>query len=940
DLTSDDPDEGTYTITLNGTGTGPDINVQAGGLDVGTHDFGSSNVGVAVGPTTFTIQNVGTGPLEVSGFSLSAGDFSGSLATPVTIPASGSETFDITFTPTTTGLRSATIDLTSDDPDEGTYTITLNGTGTEPDINVQVGGSDVTTYDFGTVYQPLTSVPVIFTIQNTGGGSLNVTGSSLSGANATDFTVTGLTTGTMVSGGSSTFTVIFTPGGTGVRSASLSISSDDPNENPYDITLSGTGGSGATPEINLKIGATDYASGTGTCDFGDVYPGSAKTVSFTIENTGAGTLTLADTPLVGTTDFSVEGPDITVIPGYGSLTFTVTFIPSGAWPFADILTINSDDADEPAYTINLIGNGTAAAAPDIDVSINGTEYLTGSTYDFGDIQSGDSGTVTLIITNSGSTDLNIASDAMNLGTDYFETGPGSTLLAAGASTTLDVTFSPTAAGFLSDYIEIGSDDPDEPAYQITFTGNGTLLPVPDISVEAVSVARPSGGYFDFEALYGGSAVTVTFTIENLGNATLDLYAPYVALSGHQAGDYSITAFPSSTSIAPTGTTTFDVEFDPSAKGLREAAVMIPSNDPDEETYIINLNGLPVIPLMMVHGGWTPDTSVYDPTTNTFSAGVSMTDMVDAGGHSFLIDSGTEAGKYMVIHGAGGTTTTLYDPGVPPAAPTVSGTYSTVTNVDSGAHSFQITGGAHIGEYLVVCGATTTINLFNPATPGFEDATPYGINLGSSAYTGSFHFTNDDDDMVVIIGNNSAGYRVFDQDGTNTFGSLQSIPSAQIWEGGHGTRIISGMYPGYMLIIEGGLAGSDRTWLFDPSTSPTHAAGPSLSGNAFGGSFSIPIVTGPYAGRILVVHGNNGSATSIYNSIDNTMSAGPNLPTPAMSGAFCFKITGGPYNGWYKIMHSSAYLDTTLFDPETLQFTDEGETLWSFVGLGASTFPAR
>ena len=232
-------------------------------------------------------------------------------------------------------------------------------------------------------------------------------------------------------------------------------------ENPYTITLSGTGGSGAVPEINLKIGATDYPSGTGTYDFGEVYPGSAKTVTFTIENTGAGTLTLAGAPLTGTSNFSVEGPDITSIPGYGSVTLTATFIPASAGSFSDTLTINSDDADESVYAISLDGTGAAAAVPDIDVTINGTEYLTGSTYDFGDIQQGDSSVVTLTITNSGSTDLNIISDAMNLGTNYSEGGPGLALLAAGGSTTLDVTFSPTVAGPLTDYIAIGSDDPDE-----------------------------------------------------------------------------------------------------------------------------------------------------------------------------------------------------------------------------------------------------------------------------------------------------------------------------------------------------------------------------------------------------------------------------------------------------------------------------------------------
>ncbi len=238
ELTSDDPDEGTYTVTLNGTGTGPDINVQVGGSDVGTHDFGPSNVGVAVGPTTFTIQNTGTGPLTVSGYTLSAGDFAGTLATPVTIPGPGSATFDITFTPTATGLRTATIELTSDDPDEGTYTVTLNGTGTAPDINVQVGGSDVGTHDFGPSNVGVAVGPTTFTIQNIGDGPLTVSGYTLS---AGDFAGTLATPVTIPGPGSATFDITFTPTATGARSATIELTSDDPDEGTYTVTLNGTG---------------------------------------------------------------------------------------------------------------------------------------------------------------------------------------------------------------------------------------------------------------------------------------------------------------------------------------------------------------------------------------------------------------------------------------------------------------------------------------------------------------------------------------------------------------------------------------------------------------------------------------------------------------------------------------------------------------------------
>ena len=283
DLVSNDPDEATYTVTLNGTGTGPDINVQVGGTDVGTYNFGSSNIGVPVGPTTFTIQNTGTGPLTVTGFTLSAGDFAGSFATPATIAAGDTSTFTITFTPTALGARSATIDLVSNDPDEATYTVTLNGTGTGPDINVQVGGTDVGTYNFGSSNIGVPVGPTTFTIQNTGTGPLTVTGFTLS---AGDFAGSFATPATIAAGDTSTFTITFTPTALGARSATIDLVSNDPDEATYTVTLNGTG---TGPDINVQVGGTDV----GTYNFGTVYqPLTSVPVAFTIQNMGTGNLNI------------------------------------------------------------------------------------------------------------------------------------------------------------------------------------------------------------------------------------------------------------------------------------------------------------------------------------------------------------------------------------------------------------------------------------------------------------------------------------------------------------------------------------------------------------------------------------------------------------------------------------------------------------------------
>ncbi|MEY8837517.1 hypothetical protein AB9K41_00595, partial [Cribrihabitans sp. XS_ASV171] len=56
--------------------------------------------------------------------------------------------------------------------------------------------------------------------------------------------------------------------------------------------------------------------------------------------------------------------------------------------------------------------------------------------------------------------------------DFAITQPSSTVLAAGSSTTFQVTFDPSAAGLRSATISIPNDDADEAPYDFTVTGSG------------------------------------------------------------------------------------------------------------------------------------------------------------------------------------------------------------------------------------------------------------------------------------------------------------------------------------------------------------------------------------------------------------------------------------------------------------------------------------
>ncbi|QEG02659.1 Calx-beta domain protein [Stieleria maiorica] len=95
----------------------------------------------------------------------------------------------------------------------------------------------------------------------------------------------------------------------------------------------------------------------------------------------------------------------------------------------------------------------------------------------------------------------------------------------------------------------------------------------------------------------------TFTIENYGSMNLDLSS--VSITGAHSGDFSITQPPAAV-VAPGGSTTFEVTFDPSAAGRRNARVLIVNNDPNESTFAFTVSGLAtnlrVEQIQVNHGG--------------------------------------------------------------------------------------------------------------------------------------------------------------------------------------------------------------------------------------------------------------------------------------------------------------------------------------------------
>ena len=207
-----------------------------------------------------------------------AADFS--VVTQPTSPvAPGANTsFQVRFAPGAAGPRSATVSVGNNDANENPYDFALLGTGvtaaSDPEINVLGNGATIidgdTTpsgtdhTDFGNTDFPNGTVTRTFTIQNLGTGALTVNPVTLSGANATDFSVITQPARTVAAGGTTSFQVRFSPGALGTRSATLSVGNNDANENPYDFALRGTGvtpGSGSiSREVWSGVGGTSVAN--------------------------------------------------------------------------------------------------------------------------------------------------------------------------------------------------------------------------------------------------------------------------------------------------------------------------------------------------------------------------------------------------------------------------------------------------------------------------------------------------------------------------------------------------------------------------------------------------------------------------------------------------------------------------------------------------------
>ncbi len=230
-----------------------------------TFDFGNVDVGASSTTKTFTITNVGPDPMTIGAINITHTDaaefiFTNVDANDVTVDPNGIVEFQVTFSPTSVGEKTAIVEI----PFYGSSLaiVSLSGCSGAPDIT-----SDLTSKDFGEVGVGSVNITTqVFTISNVGDDDLLIDVVSLTGTNASEFliTVDNCSNLTLPPGASCTLTAAFNPTSAGEKTASISIPSDDPDEDPYLISLAGTAIAAKEVTIDNEDGEAGGASSTGT----------------------------------------------------------------------------------------------------------------------------------------------------------------------------------------------------------------------------------------------------------------------------------------------------------------------------------------------------------------------------------------------------------------------------------------------------------------------------------------------------------------------------------------------------------------------------------------------------------------------------------------------------------------------------------------------------
>ena len=250
-----------HTVSLTGTGVGPDAKLSFSALS-----FTEQPLGTTSGPQLETLTNDGSVKMTIAGVS-TTGAFAQSNNCGTSLPAGANCVINVTFSPTVAGNNSGVL-IVLDNAPGNPHTVVLSGdavSGSVPEVYLSPSPMS-----FGGQPDSTTSAAQVLTLTNTGNATLQITNSSLTGS----FTLgTNTCSSSLAAGASCTAKIAFAPTAPG------------PTSGTYSVTDNASG----SPQVAALVG--------GGTDFGM----SASPASATVTAGQSATYTLTLTPVNGFT---------------------------------------------------------------------------------------------------------------------------------------------------------------------------------------------------------------------------------------------------------------------------------------------------------------------------------------------------------------------------------------------------------------------------------------------------------------------------------------------------------------------------------------------------------------------------------------------------------------------------------------------------------------
>jgi hypothetical protein len=290
-------------------------------------NFGNELVGATSAPNQVTLSNPSGLALTISSVAVTgtnAADFSQTNTCGTGLAVGASCTITVTFKPTQTGPRTASVNIT-DNAAGSLQTIGLSGTGLVSGPNATPSPSSLT---FATQLVGTSSSAQLVALTNYGKMALSIASIAASG----DFSQTNTCGSSLAAEASCAISLIFKPTQRGTRTGTLSIT-DNAAGSPQTVSLTGTG---TVVEFNPA-----------SLRFGSVKRGDSKALTTTLSNTGNTALSISSITITGSATFSQTNTCGASVAAGASCTITATFRPTGIGSFSGDVSISDSGGGSP-----------------------------------------------------------------------------------------------------------------------------------------------------------------------------------------------------------------------------------------------------------------------------------------------------------------------------------------------------------------------------------------------------------------------------------------------------------------------------------------------------------------------------------------------------------------------------------------------------------------